>query len=207
MSQLIGFSSPRGVLVVVALALACGNGEPASEGGATEPSQGSATEPARGGGLVSAEAVRDCAGFSVEDAAAVLGIPASEIEQSSQDIHETLRMCSYVRRADLNGVSFSLATNESVDEAVSGMASGREMAGLAKGSIDAVTGTSSGAPPLEEIEGIGDEAYWMEVNGTLNVRVNNVEIQVQGPSDREQQKAVARKVVEGLTRSRRAAPL
>jgi hypothetical protein len=40
----------------------------------------------------------------------------------------------------------------------------------------------------------------MEVNGTLNVRVNNVEIQVQGPSDREQQKAVARKVVEGLTR-------
>lgn len=186
-----GLSRMEVVLLVAVLAQACGGGEPERQGGAL----GSA----RGGQLVSAEAVRSCAGFSAEDAAQVLGIPGA-IEEASEDIHETLRACSYRSTTDpMTGVAFTLATSESVEEAVDGMAYGREMAGLAKGSIEAVTGAASGAGPLEEVEGIGDEAYWMEINGTLNVRVKNVEIQVQAPDDREQQKEVARRVVEGLT--------
>jgi hypothetical protein len=179
-------------LMVVAFAVSCGRGETEGPGGALTD--------ASGGGLVSAERVRSCANFSTDDAAAVLGIAAGEIEEMSHDIHETLRMCTYMRRADLRSVSFSLATNESIDEAVSGMASGREMAGFAKRTIEGVTGTGSAAPPLEDVAGIGEDAYWMEVNGTLNVRVKNVEIQVQSPDDREKQKDVARKIVEGLGR-------
>lgn len=192
MSGWSGFSHIAMAFLLTAPMWACGGSESEEQGGA----RGSA----RGGELVSAEAVRNCAGFSTEDAAQVLDLPAAEIEEASEDIHETLRGCSYRSTRDpMTGVAFTLATSESVEEAVDGMAYGREMAGMAKRTIEGVTETGSSRPALEEVEGVGDEAYWMEVNGTLNVRVKNVEIQIQAPDDTAQQKEVARRIVNGLT--------
>jgi len=81
------------------------------------------------------------------------------------------------------------------------MEQGRGMASVAQTTIDRATGTESQEEALENAEELGEEAYFMEVNGTLNIRVGNVQIQVLPMEDQEQMKKVGRIVSMGLSKS------
>ena len=147
------------------------------------------------GGTVSLATVQSCAGFSTAAAAEILGIPAADLVDQSQDLYETLRSCSFGNPNDSRqSVIFSLSHDESVEEATAEMASLRSNLELAQH-------TPAGAPgegAYSDISGLGDEALWTAVNGTLNVRWRNVSLQVISPSDKKAQIAVAEKVLAGL---------
>jgi hypothetical protein len=77
------------------------------------------------------------------------------------------------------------------------MAVFRDHLGVARAVLPDAGDATKGAP-VEEIAGLGDEAIWARVNGTLNVRWGNVTIQVSLPDDRDVQRRIAEKVLEGL---------
>ena len=165
----------------------------AAGGGEAGKSAGSST----GGGVIAAEKVKTCAGFTPETAASLLGVPAAGIEDHSNDLYEKLRSCTFAdpKRSEAR-LSFSLRRDDSVEEAAEEMATFREHLGVARQVLPDAEGSKGAA--VQEIAGLGDEAVWARVNGTLNVREGNVTIQVSLPEDREAQKRVAEKVLEGL---------
>jgi hypothetical protein len=164
---------------------------------ASEPGEVSA----EANGMVSPEAVAACGGFTLNDAAYVLGVPASELEDRSEASSDNLNLCSFLISGSMDGVGFYLSVSDSVQRAVAEMEQGRGMAGLAQKTIDQATGTQSQDEALESEDNIGEEAYFMEVNGTFNVRVGNVQIQVFHMEDQEQMKEVGRMVAAGLRNS------
>ncbi len=152
-------------------------------------------------GLVSPAAVAACGGFTIKDAASILGVPANELEDRSEVSSSKLSLCSFLRSGSMEGVGFYLSVSNSVERAVAEMEQGRGMAGFAQTTIDQATGTKSQEEALENADGLGEEAYFMEVNGTLNIRVGNVQIQVLPMEDQEQMKKVGRIVAMGLRKS------
>jgi len=184
-----------GCLALALLLTGCGGSETpkqAAPGAAPEVRQREAdtVDPAK---------IEKCGGFTSETAAKILGIPASDIEATSRLEYETLRICSFQSRSDSRKiVSFSLGWETSAEEAKAGMASTRENLGIARRSIGAVTGSADKGPTLEEISGLGDEAYYTRVNGTLVARVSNVTVLVMTAPDLEAYKQVAREVIKGL---------
>ncbi len=164
-----------------------------------EPSAGRSGEQAgkraASGGTVPLATVKSCAGFSTAAAAEILGIPAADLVDQSQDLYETLRSCSFGNPNDSRqSVIFSLSHDESVEEATAEMASLRSNLELAQ---NTPAGTS-GDGAYSDISGLGDEALWTAVNGTLNVRRGNIYLQIISPSDKKAQIAVAEKVLAGL---------
>ncbi len=143
--------------------------------------------------------IERCGGFTAEAAARILGVTAGDIQGSSQLTYETLRICSFQSRTQPKKiVSFSLGWEKSAGEAQANMTSTRENLGLAKRSIGPVTGSTDKGPALQEISGLGDEAYYTSVNDSLMVRVSNVTIQVMNAPDLEAYKTVAGEVIKGL---------
>ncbi len=143
--------------------------------------------------------IEKCAGFTSETAARILGVPAGEIVATNEPLHETLRIYSFRSRSDVRKtIAFSLGWESSAEEAEASMAREREMLGMARRSIGAATGSEDKGPTLQEISGLGDEAYYTRVNGTLNARLSNVAIQVITAPDLEAYKEVAREVFKGL---------
>jgi hypothetical protein len=119
------------------------------------------------------------------------------VDQSS-DIYEKLRNCSFADKEHPGSyLTFSLQREESVEEAARQMAIFRDHLGVAREVLPDVGDSTKGAP-VEEIAGLGDEAVWARVNGTLNVRAGNVTIQVSLPEDRDTQRRIAEKILEGL---------
>jgi hypothetical protein len=148
--------------------------------------------------VVSAADIATCAGFTIEDAAAILQVAVSDLDDRSESYSEALHLCSYRLQGSSQGTGFYLSVSPSVERAIAEKDQGREMAGISQQTIDLVTGHESQEKALEELRKIGEDAYFMEVNGTLNVRVGNVQIQVFHLDEREQMLAVARKVAGGL---------
>jgi hypothetical protein len=62
-------------------------------------------------------------------------------------------------------------------------------------SAQQASGAASNDSALIEIGGLGDEALWTNVNGSLTVRRGNLTIQVMAPHDRRRQVAVADKLL------------
>ena len=148
--------------------------------------------------MVSPAAVSACGGFTLEDAAAILGVPASELEDRSDTSSEKLTLCSFLRKGSAEGIGFYLSVSDTVERAVVEMEQGRGMAEIAQTTIDQVTGTESQEAAQVSVNGVGEDAYFMEVNGTFNARVGNVQIQVFHLEDRESMKEVGRRVAGGL---------
>ena len=186
------------------LGFACGSGEPDStsqtntDGAASTSPSETAVIGSQKDAMVSPLAVAACGGFTFEDAATILGVRASELEDRGEESSQKLRLCSFWKPESMEGVSFYLSVSGSVERAVTEMEQGRGMAGFAQKTIDQTTGATSQEEALEGVLDIGEEAYFMEVNGTLNVRVGNIQIQVLPMENREQMKDVARIVATGL---------
>lgn len=182
-------------LVMAVFLTACGGSEATKQGA----SQAAPESRRQSTDTVDPAKIEKCGGFTAEAAARILGVPASDIEASSRLEYETLRICSFQSRTQPKKiVSFSLGWEKSAEEAQASMASTRENLGLAKRSIGAVTGSTEKGPAVEEISGLGDEAYYTRVNDTLTARVSNVSVMVMNAPDLEAYKAVAREVIKGL---------
>lgn len=194
-------------LWMAVLAAGCGSGEPASKSESVPEAPAATTRGelgdigAKDAGMVSPAAIAACGGFTIEDAASILGVQAGELEDRSEVASSNLTLCSFLRSGSTEGVGFYLSVSESVERAVEEMERGRGMAGFAQTIIDQTTGTESQEEALESADGIGEEAYFMEVNGTLFVRVGNVQIQVFPMENQEQMKEVGRMVAAGLRES------
>lgn len=184
-----------GLLLVVAALAACGR-EPASQVGGDAAARAPAASA-----TVPPEKVAGCAGFTGERAAAFLGVPAADVKDASTNLYAELRMCSFssTQEDGRTLLGFSLRRDASIEEATLEMARLRENVGLAQGVIADTTKPDAKGPAYEEIRGLGEEAIWTQVNGTLNVRKGNVSIQVMSPSDRDAQKRLAEQVVAGLS--------
>jgi hypothetical protein len=178
-------------VAVVALMVGCGTTRSGEElPGAAAGRSGAVVDPAK---------IEACAGFAPDAAAAIVGVPAADLESSNTLIHATLRVCSFQsRRQASKSLSFSLGWEANAEEAAVEMARLRENAGVARDAVGVVTGSSEQKPASHEIPGIGDEAVYVRINDTVNVRVANVIVQVNNAPDLEAQKKVAQLVVSGL---------
>ncbi len=188
----------RVMILLTAIAVApaaCGGGDQPSSSAAT-PAASSSSTPS--GGLVSPESIKGCAGFTATKAAAILGVAAGEVSDESRD-QGVLRFCTYRLRNDQSkAVSFTLGRRESVAEATASLQSEREAMGGAQAAIDRVTKSPSSTPSSEDVQGIGDEAFYSALNGAIMLRVGNVLAQVMSPSDMGLKKRVAEEVARGL---------
>ncbi len=187
----------------LSLAAACliwsgcgGDGDKPRSSAATPP----AASPTAGGGLVNAEAIAACAGFTAAKAADILGVgPAGVTDYSRTE--GRLRMCHYRDGANRSkAVSFTLGSRESVERARASMESEREAMGGAQSAIDRVTKSPSKTPASEDVSGIGDEAFYSAMNGAIMLRVGNVLAQVTAPADMTLKRRVAEEIVKGLRR-------
>ncbi|MEW8027269.1 MAG: hypothetical protein AB2758_22060 [Candidatus Thiodiazotropha endolucinida] len=148
--------------------------------------------------IVPRAAIAACGGFTIDDAASILDVPASQLEDRSETYSNKLNLCSFQKQGSADGVGFYLSISDSVERAKAEMEQGRGMADLAQTTIDQLTGSESQEEALKNAESLGEEAYFMEVNGTLNIRVGNVQIQVFPMQDQQQMKRVGRMVAMGL---------
>jgi len=142
--------------------------------------------------------IEACGGMSPASAAAIAGVPAAGVKFEANRPYETLLMCVYTAAKGDTLVSFSLASEPSVAAQEQALVTERQNVGLAKRSIEGVTGTQDRKPASFEIPDLGDEAFWASVNNSLVMRVGNVRVQVIVPNEVEKQKQVARLVAAGL---------
>lgn len=187
--------------LIAVLVVGCGG-----EKGAVETSERPDTveQPAAGsrqaGKNVDPEKIENCGGFTVEDAAELIGVPVESVTLRLPEPMntETLKTCAFEDEETGRGISYSLTWADSAEEMQEDFEGERQMVGVAQTSIDAVTGTETESPASYEIPGIGDEAFFAAVNGTVVARVGNVRVQVLNAPDLETRKKVAERVASRL---------
>lgn len=146
-------------------------------------------------GLVTKADLEDCVGFSVKDAAPLLGVPVPQVARHIERISKTLVVCSYAAGRAAPGLAFSIELEPSVPKAIEQMEQYRDSLSttgdtapwkgkLPKGAYSDIVG-----------QGMGDEAVWTDINGTLTVRKANATIQVTLPKLKADQIKLAQAVV------------
>ncbi|MCB1683167.1 MAG: hypothetical protein R3E82_10650 [Pseudomonadales bacterium] len=148
--------------------------------------------------LIPAAAIVNCAGFTGADAARILGVPEAVLVDASENYSPSSSLCSFSPPESSEGVGFYLTASGSIERAAAEMEQGRGMGEVAQVVIDRATNTQSVEAPIQAAQSLGEEAYFMDVNGTLMIRVANVQIQVLPMEDREQMKAVGLQVAQRL---------
>jgi hypothetical protein len=149
-------------------------------------------------GLIAPDTLTRCAGVTVEKAATIVGASPAELTDYSRP-EGKLRLCLYHNPKDRSkAVSFTLSRSDSVERAAASMRNERESMGLAKGAIDRATGSKSKDKAIQDVSGIGDEAFYSPMNDAIMLRVANVIAQVTAPGDMALKKRAAEEVARGL---------
>lgn len=184
-------------LVSVFVTGCAGDREAEQSAGETEPSDVAASGTAA---TIDPARIEACGGFTVEDAADLLGVSVTTVTLRLPEAfnYETLKTCAFEDTVGGRGISYSLSWTDSVEEMIEDLQEERLNVGLAQTSIDAVMGEESDQAASYEIPGIGDEAFYAAVNGTVVARVGNVRVQVMNAPDLETRKAVAARVASRL---------
>ncbi|MDP2370182.1 hypothetical protein [Rhodoferax sp.] len=145
-------------------------------------------------GIVAKADLEKCVGFTVQDAAAFLGVPAPQVARHIERISKTLVVCSFAAGRATPAIAFSIEIEPSIRKAVEQMDLYRDNLSttgdtapwkgkLPKGAYSDIVGA-----------GLGDEAVWTDINGTLTVRKANATIQVTLPKARPDQIKLAQTV-------------
>ncbi|MDD3448363.1 MAG: hypothetical protein PHF72_04960 [Gammaproteobacteria bacterium] len=148
-----------------------------------------------GGAVYTAEQV-SCALFSRDDAAAVLGVPAAAIRATAEELYAGNWDCGFNGGGPDRLVGFNITLSPGVEEAAVDMARYRSHLETASGTRPFREGLAEGA--YSEVDGLGDEALWTAVNGTLAVRQGNLSLQIRLPKDRDVQVGMARRILAPL---------
>jgi hypothetical protein len=133
----------------------------------------------------------NCSTFTADDAAAILGVPATEIQLDAQELYAGNYLCGYKVESSEKMVSFNISLAKSGQDAANDMAQYRQHLDIAKNTKPFKDNLAKGA--YSDISGIGDDALWTDVNGTLMVRKGNLSLQVQLPKEKEAQLKVAQR--------------
>jgi hypothetical protein len=134
--------------------------------------------------------------FNASDAATILDVPVDQITAKSEEGYEGFWQCTFTTDDYNKSVSFSVSIAKSVAQAVTDMEQYRsnlEFAGSTK-----VFENNSASGAYSDIIGVGDDAVWTAINGTLSVRKGNVTLQIIMPSDRLKQIEVAKTFIDKL---------
>ena len=134
--------------------------------------------------------VAHCAGFGPAEAAAILGVPAAQFQDKSQDISEGSRWCILENLGNsANGVTFTVSRAKSVDDAVTEFSQFRQNSALA------VRTLGKQGQKTHEVAGLGDEALWTPVPGGVYLRKGRYSVLVSRPADEATQIKIARKIL------------
>jgi len=147
------------------------------------------------GPVYTAEQV-NCDLLTATDAADLLEVPVSKVKTASEALYEGNWNCSYNGGGLDKLLSFNLSLSPDVQSAKTEMAQYRGHLEIARGVKPFKEETAKGAYTV--IEGLGDEALWTSVNGTLTVRRGNASLQVSLPKERETQVAIAKQLLSRL---------
>lgn len=181
-------------IIILSLELAVGA---CSQSETPEKATGKATPAAESSRPKLYEASRiNCSLFTREDAAAILGLPAAEIQVDAQEGYAGNWQCGYKGGSFEKMVNFNVSRSKSVEEAVADMAQYRGHLDVAKNVKPFKDDLENGA--YSDISGVGDDALWTAVNGTLSVRKGNVSLQVQLPKGKDTQIRVAKEFLSRL---------
>ncbi len=159
----------------VLLACSCGGGQSGAPAATGQTASG-------------AQSRLGCAGFTADDAASYLGVPAAQVKANVQESSKGFWLCSFGTPANANAMSISVKIADTDKDAVEDMASYRshlEVAGEQPQWKDLPKGAYS------DIGGLGDEAVWTDISGSLTVRKGATTLQVMQPAGKLEQIKVA----------------
>ncbi len=132
--------------------------------------------------------MQGCVGFSVEDAAQLLGVPAGQVTPKIEETYKGFWQCSFTAAGASNGVSFSVTVSPSAKVAAEEMEQYRSNLEVAGGQ-PLWKNLPKGA--YSDIMGLGDEAVWTDINGSLSARKGHITVQVLQPQGKMEQIKVA----------------
>lgn len=170
------------LLVMVGLSISCGRGQP------SEPPSGA---PSKAAGA----SAQSCVGITANDAAPFLGAPAAQITANIEESYKGFWLCSFAQPGGSTSVSFSVKIVGSEKEAASDMEEYRRNLELA-GEQPQWKNLPKGA--YSDIMGLGDEAVWTDINGSLTVRKGKTTLQVVQPAGKMEQIKVAEAFLKKL---------
>lgn len=135
--------------------------------------------------------VPNCGGFTAQDAAAVLGLEPSVIEDSSQALGDDSKWCIFASKDDSSiSVNFTVSRAESSEAAAEDFAQFLSHAGIANDVLGEEGDQAHKVPDL------GDEAVWTPMPGILVARIGRYSLQVNAPQDESTQRRIAHLIVD-----------
>ncbi|MEW5910335.1 MAG: hypothetical protein AB1659_11085, partial [Thermodesulfobacteriota bacterium] len=123
--------------------------------------------------------------FSANDAAVLLGVPSGQVTSRIEKSYEGFWMCSFSADKGKKIISFSVTISKSVKIAADEMERYRENLETAGSVKPFKNNLPSGA--YSDIMGLGDDAVWTDINGTLTARKGHISIQVTNPREKKEQ--------------------
>lgn len=126
----------------------------------------------------------NCAGFTANDAAPLLGVPVDRVTRTVEKVHASLYICTFSGGQPGKGLAFSIEVAKSAKAAAADLERYRENLEIAAGTAPFKDKLPKGAYSEIVGDGLGDETVWTDVNGTFTARKGNVTIQVTMPADK-----------------------
>jgi hypothetical protein len=170
------------IAALAVLLASCGGNQPSKQTSQAPSTAASATP-------------QSCVGITADDAAPFLGVPATQITANIEESYKGFWLCSFAQPGGSTSVSFSVKIAASEKEAASDMEEYRSNLGVA-GEQPQWKNLPKGA--YSDIIGVGDEAVWTDINGSLTVRKGKVTLQIVQPAGKMEQVKVAEAFLKKL---------
>lgn len=148
--------------------------------------------------LVTKASAEDCLGFTTKDAAPFLGVAPAQLTRHIERVGKTVVVCSYAAGRAVPGVAFGIELEASIPKAIEQMEQYRDSLATTGDTAPWKNKLPQGAYSDIVGHGLGDEAVWTDINGTLTVRKANASIQVTLPKAKTDQIKLAQAVVAKL---------
>jgi hypothetical protein len=137
----------------------------------------------------------DCGGFTADEAAVWLKVPAGNVVRDVARGRDGKWACSYsVGKAP--AIAFSVAVAPSAKRAADELERYRDDLATAAETARWKNKLPNGV--YSDMFGAGDEGIWTDINGTYTVRRDNVTVQVTLPKGKDDQLRLGKAVVEGF---------
>lgn len=171
------------LVMLLGLLASCGGGQKGQQTPAAASSQPSASNP------------QSCVGITADDVAPFLGAPAAQITANIEESYKGFWLCSFAQPGGSTSVSFSVKIAGSEKEAAGDMEEYRNNLELA-GQQPQWKNLPKGA--YSDILGLGDEAVWTDINGSLTVRKGKITLQIVKPAGKMEQIKIAEAFLKKL---------
>jgi hypothetical protein len=138
----------------------------------------------------------NCNGFTAADAAAILGLPATGVSAETKELYPGSWQCLFDSGNAGKTIAFNVSVAKTVDQASNDMEQYRSHLQTAAETSSSKENLPKGA--YNNVQGLGDEAVWTDMNYSLAVRKGNVTVTVSLPKDQTIQTKVAEKFLSTL---------